>query len=147
MAREKPIPTGSTNLSGEWRIIFEISLFKRKGLLNFCRDLLESVDKMVSLMPGRMKEKEETGKKARVFVEKVIELRHFFPVGLEVRCIFLCRIQHLFYFALSSCGIIHPFHLDASKDYILMSSLAPTSLRGLHSDYWTIHFLQFCKDK
>lgn len=147
MTPEKPTPTGATNLSGEWRIIFEVSLFKRKRLLNFCGDFLAGVDKMVSLMYGNMREKEEMSKKARVFVEKVIELRHFFLVGLEVRCIFVCRIQHLFYFALSSCGIIHPFHLAASKDYILMSSLAPTSLRGLHSDYWTIHFLQFCKDK
>lgn len=45
MAPEKPTPTGSTNLLGEWRIIFEINFFKRKGLLSFCRDLLASVDK------------------------------------------------------------------------------------------------------
>lgn len=67
MAPEKPPPAGSTNLLEEWRIIFEINLFKRKGLLSFCRDLLASVDKIVSLMSGSMKEKEEMDKKARFF--------------------------------------------------------------------------------
>lgn len=68
-------------------------------------------------------------------------------VGLGFKCIFLRKINHVFYFAFYFCGIIHPFHLAASRYYILMSSSAPTSLRDLHSDYWNIPFLWFCKDK
>lgn len=108
--------------------------------MNFCRDLLVSVGQIVFLMYGSMKKKEKRDVKARASVEKIIELRHFFFVGLEFQSVFLCRIHHLFYFVLDICGISHPFHLAASKYYILMSSSAPTFLRGLHSEYRYIIF-------
>lgn len=91
--------------------------------------------------------KEKRDKEARASVEKVIELRHFFFVGPEFQSVFLCRIHHALHFVLNFCRIIHPFHLAASKYYILVSSLAPTSLTGLHREYCYILFCQFCKNK
>lgn len=72
-------------------------------------------------MYGNRKEKEEGNKKARVSVEKAMELR-LFLVDPEFKFISLCRIYHLHYFVFYCCGIFHPFYFAASisKYYILI---------------------------